>query len=200
MRECLGWITNCPNEHSCPQNWLELAVSEIPTNINCHVCDQNVGLVTSEDELNSRADRQELVSFPVVPCTGMGNGQRPAPSAAAVAPAPAPAPPAARPTPPRAAPPPPARHWFCNLSNGESVKVDKDTMVVGRSRTCDIVIPSAKVSRQHASLSLNGNELHIEDLGSANGVWLNGEKITRARVTAGDVYTISDETLHFEVR
>ncbi|MCB9649595.1 MAG: FHA domain-containing protein [Deltaproteobacteria bacterium] len=73
-------------------------------------------------------------------------------------------------------------------------------MTVGRSRTCDIVIPSAKVSRQHASLSLTGIDLFIEDLGSANGVWLNGEKITRTRVSEGDVYTISDETLSFSMR
>ena len=73
-------------------------------------------------------------------------------------------------------------------------------MIVGRSRTCDVVIPSAKVSRQHASLTKVNGELFIEDLGSANGVWLNGEKITRVKVSEGDVYTISDETLTFESR
>jgi pSer/pThr/pTyr-binding forkhead associated (FHA) protein len=62
------------------------------------------------------------------------------------------------------------------------------------------VIPSAKVSRQHASLTRVDGELYIEDLGSANGVWLNGEKVTRAKITAGDTFTISDETLLFEER
>lgn len=196
MRECLGWITNCPNEHSCPQNWLERAVSEIPTDVHCHVCDQSVSLVTTEEELEAEAQRDRLVSFPVVPCTGM-NGAARAPAGSKGASA----------TPPRPVTPPPpeparapARSWFVTLTNGESVKIDKDTMVVGRSRTCDVVIPSAKVSRQHASLSLAGTELHIEDLGSANGVWLNGEKITRTRVSPGDSYTISDETLTFDMQ
>jgi len=192
MRECLGWITNCPNEHSCPQNWLELAVSEIPTDVTCHVCDQSVALVPTEEELHARARKDHLVAFPAVPCTGLNAAPRAAPAPAAPAPAPA--------APRRAPTPAPARVWYVTLTNGESVRVDKDTMVVGRSRTCDVVIPSAKVSRQHASLSLSGTELHIEDLGSANGVWLNGEKITRTRVSAGDVYTISDETLTFEMR
>lgn len=190
MRECLGWITNCPNEHSCPQNWLELAVSEIPTDVACHVCDQSVALVPTEEELEARARRDQLVAFPAVPCTGLGGAARPS----AGAPAPAPPPPRRAPT------PAPARVWHVTLTNGETVRVDKDTMVVGRSRTCDVVIPSAKVSRQHASLSLAGTDLHIEDLGSANGVWLNGEKITRTRVSPGDVYTISDETLTFDMR
>ena len=73
-------------------------------------------------------------------------------------------------------------------------------MVIGRSRTCDVVIPSAKISRQHASLSRIDGDLFIEDLGSANGLWLNGEKVTRAKINVGDKYTISDETLTFEER
>lgn len=199
MRECLGWITNCPNEHSCPQNWLELAVSEIPADVHCHVCGQSVALVPTEGELEQRAARQELVSFPVVPCAGMGGAQRPG-NGAMPHPVQTPQPSMTPPAPARAPTPAPQRVWFCTLANGESIRVDKDTMTVGRSRTCDIVIPSAKVSRQHASLSLTGIDLFIEDLGSANGVWLNGEKITRTRVSEGDVYTISDETLSFSMR
>lgn len=196
MRECLGWITNCPNEHSCPQNWLELAVSEIPTDVHCHVCDQSVSLVTTEGELEAQAKRDRLVSFPVVPCTALDGTGEPSASPAVNRANQTPARPVSPPPPVRV----PTRNWYVTLSNGESVKIDKDTMVVGRSRTCDVVIPSAKVSRQHASLSLSGNELHIEDLGSANGVWLNGEKITRTRVSPGDIYTISDETLTFELQ
>jgi hypothetical protein len=187
MRECLGWITNCPNEHSCPQNWLELAVSEIPAEVVCHVCDQSVSLVPTEGEFQQQADQDQLVSFPVVPCGGLNNDGRPAMPQA--------------PAPRRvASPPPPALTWHVTLSNGEVLRVDKDTMLVGRSRTCDVVLPSAKVSRQHASMSLTGAELFIEDLGSANGVWVNGEKITRIQVTEGDVYTISDMTLTFDRR
>ena len=183
MRECLGWITNCSNDAGCPQNWLELAVSEIPTAVSCHVCGRSVDLTLNEAELDTRP----LAAFPVVPCAGR--------AAAEVEPA---AVHGAHEL--SIAPPPPARNWVVTLQNGELIRIDKDTMIIGRSRTCDVVIPSAKVSRQHASLSRVDGDLYIEDLGSANGVWLNGEKITRAKVNPSDTFTISDETLLFEDR
>ena len=172
MRECLGWITNCPNDASCPQNWLELAVSEIPTTIACHVCGRNVDLVLEESELPMRP----LAAFPVVPCAGQAAASTLAGAGVElqeVAPAPVAA---------------PMRSWVVGLQSGELIRIDKDTMIIGRSRTCDVVIPSAKVSRQHASLSRVDGDLYIEDLGSANGVWLNGEKITRAKVNPGDTF------------
>ncbi len=184
MRESLGWLTNCPNDAGCPQNWLELAVSEIPTSVSCHICGRDVELVLEQAELETRP----LAAFPVVPCAGRAapSDVAPLPSAAAVE-APASV---AR----------PQRNWVVGLQSGELIRIDKDTMIIGRSRTCDVVIPSAKVSRQHASLSRVDGDLYIEDLGSANGVWLNGEKITRAKVNPGDTFTISDETLVFEDR
>lgn len=193
MRECLGWITNCENRQGCPQNWLELSVSEVPVVISCHVCEGEVHLVGSEDDLTARDAEHALAAFPVVPCTALGGGQQRAATAhvrgngaaaARAKPAPAEVP----------------KTWYCLLQNGDQIKLDKDTMVIGRSRTCDVVIPSAKVSRQHASLARAGDDYFIEDLGSANGVWLRGEKITRVKVAPGDVFTISDETLTFEQR
>ena len=88
--------------------------------------------------------------------------------------------------------------WVVKLQNGEMIKLDKDSMVCGRSRTCDVVVPTAKVSRQHVSLTRVGGDWFIEDLGSANGLWRDGEKIMKAKITSGEVYTISDETLTFE--
>lgn len=207
MRECLGWLTNCENRQGCPQNWLELSVSEIPTDVRCHVCDSSVALVTTEDELNARDAQHALAAFPVVPCTGLGGAQRGSTAHASSAPPQASAAPQpsrsngapekrARPAPVEVVP----KIWYCTLQNGESIKMDKDTMIVGRSRTCDIVIPSAKVSRQHASLARVNDDYFMEDLGSANGVWRAGEKITRVKVNPGDVFTISDETLTFDQR
>ena len=187
MRECLGWLTNCPNGQICPQNWLVRSVSELPTTVPCHVCEQNVDLVATAEDLEARARADILVAFPVVPCTGFVAKNR-APEADIVVEEPAPLSAEA------------ARAWFVTLSSGHSVEVDKETMIVGRSRTCDIVIPSAKVSRQHASLTRTDTALYIEDLGSANGVWLNGEKVTRVKVNSGDMFTICDQTLAFANR
>src|SRR5262245_1270212 len=198
MRECLGWMTNCENRQGCPQNWLELSVSEIPTEVRCHVCEASVALVVSEDDLNARDNQQALAAFPVVPCTGIVGVQRASTAHAASNARPA----GGNGAPEKRARPAPAveapKIWYCTLQNGESIKLDKDTMIIGRSRTCDIVMPSAKVSRQHASLTRVNEDYFIEDLGSANGVWRSGEKCTRTKINPGDVFTISDETLTFE--
>jgi hypothetical protein len=43
----------------------------------------------------------------------------------------------------------------------------ESTVVVGRSRECDLTVPVAQISRQHARFILDGNQLLIEDLGSS---------------------------------
>lgn len=50
-------------------------------------------------------------------------------------------------------------------------------LVVGRDETCDIVLPSKRVSRRHARFFTNGERLHVEDLGSQNGVFVGGARL-----------------------
>ncbi|MGF1511481.1 MAG: FHA domain-containing protein [Myxococcota bacterium] len=85
-------------------------------------------------------------------------------------------------------------------SAGDMHKVDKDTFIIGRSRTCDLVIPSSKVSRQHGGISRENGSYYIEDLGSANGVWKNGIRIQKELIRDGDEFMISEETLKFIYR
>src|SRR5262245_53419794 len=51
-------------------------------------------------------------------------------------------------------------------------------MVLGRDPSVDIVLNSPGVSRQHARITLQGYQYLIEDLGSSNGTFLNGQQIT----------------------
>jgi hypothetical protein len=83
---------------------------------------------------------------------------------------------------------------------GEMHKIEKDSFVIGRSRNCDLVISSSKVSRQHCTVSRDGEEYFIEDLGSPNGVWRDGVKITKEKIKDGDQFMISDEVLKFVFR
>lgn len=58
--------------------------------------------------------------------------------------------------------------------------------VLGRGQQCDIVLASSRASRRHAKLSLEDGKLIVEDLGSANGTYVNGDKIDRAELVNGD--------------
>lgn len=68
---------------------------------------------------------------------------------------------------------------------GRSVPL-QGSLVVGRGDDAGLRVPSANVSRQHARLTPAGDEVLVEDLGSANGTWLNGKRITRANARHGD--------------
>ena len=207
MRESLGWLSNCGDESTCRQNWLERAVSEVPTTVQC--CGNEVHLVLSLEEFEQKTQQSLTSAVPIVPCAG----QPAIHSALSAEQASASQPDSgySEPPPPRRMPKattaPPAiepehiTNLYCILSNGDRIKCDKESMVIGRSRTCDIILPSAKVSRQHASIFQRNGKWHIEDMGSANGVWINGQRIAEATVIRDeDVYTISDETLTFQFR
>src|SRR5829696_579995 len=55
---------------------------------------------------------------------------------------------------------------------------DGAPMLVGRAPTCDVPVFDPTVSRRHAELSLIAGGVKVTDLGSANGTFVNGEKIT----------------------
>ena len=52
-------------------------------------------------------------------------------------------------------------------------------LIVGRSNQCDIILPSDNVSRRHARLYVQDGRCYAEDLGSSNGVYVNGKRIHR---------------------
>ena len=62
---------------------------------------------------------------------------------------------------------------------------------MGRAPRADFVVDAALVSRVHCRFTLRDtNELELEDLGSTNGTFVNGEKVTRATLSDGDTLTI----------
>jgi pSer/pThr/pTyr-binding forkhead associated (FHA) protein len=70
--------------------------------------------------------------------------------------------------------------------------------LVGRSRRCVIVLSSRLASREHCVLERSGAALTLIELGSKNGTWVNGERVTRRRQLAkGDEIRIGSD--HLEV-
>lgn len=59
-------------------------------------------------------------------------------------------------------------------------------VIIGRSSDLDMVLVEDMVSRQHSRIFTEASELYIEDLGSTNGTFVNGEKVTKKRLKEGD--------------
>jgi len=71
--------------------------------------------------------------------------------------------------------------------NGQRWTITK-TMVIGRDASCDIVIPDRQISRFHANLMPAANGTILEDLGSKNGTYCNGQKVeTSVMLADGDL-------------
>ena len=68
----------------------------------------------------------------------------------------------------------------------ESYPINGEVMV-GRDRTCSIVLSHPAVSRKHAKITYSGREWVLEDLKSANGTYVNNTRVERANLKSGDV-------------
>jgi Domain of unknown function (DUF4388)/FHA domain len=78
---------------------------------------------------------------------------------------------------------------------GEFPVVPEKQIIVGRSSDLDMVLVEDMVSRKHARIAMQNDQIWIEDLGSTNGTFVNGEKIKRARLKEGDRVLIGTSIL-----
>jgi pSer/pThr/pTyr-binding forkhead associated (FHA) protein len=73
----------------------------------------------------------------------------------------------------------------------QEVELVKERVTIGRKPYNDIVIDHRAVSGQHATVTLMLEDAILEDLGSTNGTFLNGEKVYRQKVGDGDKIAIA---------
>jgi DnaJ-domain-containing protein 1 len=68
---------------------------------------------------------------------------------------------------------------------GEPVAVAKTPALVGREAGADLVVAHSSVSRRHALIERSGDEWQVADQKSANGTWIDGQRVIRAVLKAG---------------
>ena len=91
---------------------------------------------------------------------------------------------------PKAEPADVARHWALvsvKPEANEKHAIMGDTVMVGRDRTCSIVLSHPAVSRRHARITVGGQAPVLEDLQSANGTYVNNARVDRVVLKPGDI-------------
>ena len=84
--------------------------------------------------------------------------------------------------------------YLIPVDKGRPIVLDKAVVFIGRHPECDVILKaSRKVSRKHCCLAQVESRIVIRDLGSMNGIRLNGRRVKKeATVKLGDEITIGD--------
>jgi hypothetical protein len=68
---------------------------------------------------------------------------------------------------------------------GESIGALSPPFTIGRDPDCDVILPDSSVSRRHVKVSMSDTGLFVEDVGSSNGTWVDGRRISREIIPLG---------------
>ena len=84
-----------------------------------------------------------------------------------------------------------------SLVDGREYSVPAGGLVIGRDAWCDVVVPTAEVSRRHAQIAPAAEGYVITDT-STNGVFVNGERVSRTQTLGrGDIVRVGGEEFRF---
>src|SRR5258708_3747586 len=79
-----------------------------------------------------------------------------------------------------------------SLNEGPAILLDKPILLLGRDLECDIRLDSRKIPRRHCCIAQVGDQLVVRDLGSTNGLRINGIRVVEGHLKAGDELTIGN--------
>jgi FHA domain len=77
------------------------------------------------------------------------------------------------------------------LDEGSDISLDREMLVVGRHPQCDARLDSIRVSRRHCCMTPDNGEIVVKDLGSTNGIRINGQRVEKGRLRPGDELSIA---------
>jgi pSer/pThr/pTyr-binding forkhead associated (FHA) protein len=79
---------------------------------------------------------------------------------------------------------------------GKIFPIEKDRITIGR-KNCDVHLSDPEISRQHVALTIEGDGAMLEDLKSANGTYVLGQRIERVELKPGDSFRLGTHQLVF---
>lgn len=92
-----------------------------------------------------------------------------------------------------------SHHFSLGYQPYTAVKVERHEIVLGRLSSCDIVLDDPQISHRHGRVVRVGDQITVEDLGSTNGTFVNGQRIKgKVRVVPGDVISLGTYTFTVE--
>jgi two-component system cell cycle response regulator len=84
---------------------------------------------------------------------------------------------------------------LAGASVGEMYKVEGDKVIIGRGQKAQIRLFDDGISREHAQIVIEGNQIILQDLGSTNGTFCNGLKVDRRELVDGDKILVGSTTI-----
>ena len=84
------------------------------------------------------------------------------------------------------------------IDEGPDILLNRPMIVVGRHPACDTRLDSLRVSRRHCCLTYENGEVLVKDLGSTNGIRINGQRVANGRLRPGDELSIAHYRYRWE--
>ena len=84
------------------------------------------------------------------------------------------------------------------FGGGDPIPLLKETLLVGRRESCDIVLRFGNISTNHCELELKEGYWFVKDLGSRNGTRVNGFRVNRKRLDPQDKLTLARHDYRIE--
>ena len=85
------------------------------------------------------------------------------------------------------------------VDGGPAFRLEKPITLIGRHEDCDLALPQqVKISRRHCCIARVDDRFLVRDLGSMNGVRVNGKRVTEAELRPGDELAVADTMFVFQ--
>jgi pSer/pThr/pTyr-binding forkhead associated (FHA) protein len=84
-------------------------------------------------------------------------------------------------------------------ASGTPIEISQDQVLIGREPTCDVVVQDGSVSRKHARLEKRGRNWSVVDQGSANGTFVDSQRVTETTLRAGQELRFGSVTFRVEI-